>query len=203
MRNFAFIPALLLFCAVARADAPSFDEAVHQTLAHSPEVATAQAHVSYAESKLRLARWGFFRPELRLFAGENAVTGTTKGGVQVSQDMIRFLTLNGDEVRQAARDLLVAQQNLIAARRRVTHQVVEALTRLRRAEDQVQLNADELDDQCTLLALSHSGCASRAGRAKHLLSVPEPLVKAQHAFRQAEQEQWQARVELSQLLGDP
>ncbi len=204
MRFFAGVGALLLFCSVVRADSsPTLEDAVAQALAHSPEVAIAQAHVSYAESKAGSAHWGFFHPEIRVFAGDNAVTGTKKAGVQVSQDLMRFLTFNGDEVRQTQRDLAVARQTLTIARQRVIRQVAEALGRLRLVEDLVQVNAEAVAEQNKLLVLAKSQFDAGTGTTEHLVTLQQALVKARHALGQAEEEQWQARVVLSQLLGGP
>ena len=203
MRIFAGIGALLLLCSVARADGSlTLHEAITRALAHSPEVAIAEENASYAESKLGSARWGFFHPELRVSAGENAFTGTPRAGVQVSQDLVRFLTLNGDEVRQASRDLEIARQRLAIVRQQVIRQVVEALNHLRLSEEGVRVNAEAVSEQKKLFALAQAQFDAGTGSAEHLLSVRQAMARAQHVLRQAEGERWQARIAFSQLLGD-
>jgi len=204
MRRFLFFVGLLLLSCAARADEPrSIDETIAQVLSNSPEVAIAQANVSYAEAKLRSARWGFFHPELRVSAGDNPLTGATRAGVQVSQDLMRLLTLNGDEVRQTNRDLEVARQRMTIAKNQVIHQVVEVLNRLHLLEDLVQVNAEAVAEQNELLAIAAAQFDVGTGNAEHLLSVRQALLRAQHALRHAEGERWQARIGYSQLLGDP
>lgn len=204
MRGFVWVVSLLLLSSVACAEEPgTLEEALARAMAHSPEIAIAQANVDEADAKLRAARWGFFHPELRVYAGDNAFTGATKAGVQVSQDLMRLLTLNRDEVRQADRDLTIAREHLAIARQQITHQVVEARGRLRLAEDAVRLNAGAVADQKKLLAFTRVQFNAGAGTLDQLLTVQQSLARAQHALRQADHEQWQARVALSQLLGEP
>lgn len=204
MRAFPWFLGTLLLASVALADEPpSLDRAIAQAVAHSPEVATATTNVSFAETTLRSARWGFFHPELRVFAGDNAITGTTRAGIQISQDLMRLLTLNGEEVRHAEHELAVARQTLAIIRRRVIRQVTEAWGHLRLTEDSVDVNAEAVAEQTTLLALAQAQFDTGAGPLEHVLSARQALARAQHALRQAEDERWQARVVLSQLLDDP
>jgi len=203
MRELRWLIGLLLLVPVACAEeSGTLDDALAQAVAHSPEIVIAQANVAEADAKLRVARWGFFHPELRVYAGDNALTGTTKAGVQVSQDLMRLLTLNRDEVRQADRDLTIAREHLAIARQQTTHQVVEAWGRLRLTEDAVRLNAGAVADQEKLLAFTRAQFDAGAGTLDQLLTAQQALVRAQHALRQADNEQWQARVALSQLLGE-
>ncbi len=204
MKRFAWVVSLVLVCSVACADEPpSLNDAITRALACNPEVAMAKTNVAYADAKLRSARRGAFHPELRVSAGDNAITGTTRASVQVSQDLMRLLTFNGDEVRQAEHDLAVARQTLAITQQRVIHQVVEAFGHLRMTEDVVQMNAEALDAQCTLLAFANAQFNAGAGTLEHCLSVQQAMVSAQLALRQAEGDHWQAQVVLSQLLGDP
>ena len=204
MRELRWLIGLLLLSSVACAEEPStLEEALAQAVAHSPEIAIAQANVAVADAKLRAARWGFFHPELRVSGGDNPLTGTTRAGVQVSQDLMRLLTLNRDEVRQTDRDLTIAREHLAIARQQITHQVVEAWGRLRLAEDSARLHAGAVADQKNLLAFTRAQFDAGAGTLDQLLAAQQSLARAQHALRQADNERWQACAVLSQLLGEP
>ena len=204
MRGFVWVVGLLIVSSVARADeSRAFEDVLAQAVAHSPEIAIAQANVAEADAKLRAARWGFFHPELRVYAGDNALTGTTKAGVQVSQDLMRLLTLNRDEVRQANRDLAIAREHLAIARQQTTHQVIEAWGRRRLAEDSVRLNAETVANQRKLLVFARAQFDAGAGTLDHLIAARQALARAKHALRQAGQERWQARAALAQLLREP
>ncbi len=203
MRTFACLISVFLVLAPAYAeDLPSFGEAIARALAHSPEVTMAETRVSHAESTLRSAHWGWFHPEVRVFAGDNAINGATRAGIQVSQDVMRLLTLNRDDVRQAEHELTLARQALILTKQQVVHQVYETRTQLERLEHLVAVKAQAVIEHEQLLALAQMQFDAGTVSLDHLLAAKQALAHATHEWLQVQGALRLARVTWAQLVGD-
>ena len=196
-----FISALLMPCAFAD-DMPTLDAAIHKALAHSPEIAIAQARVAQAEAQVRAARRGWFHPEVRVFAGESATTGATRAGIQVSQDLLRLVSLNHDEVQQAESERAIAAQTLVLAQERVIHQVVEALATLKQTTSLVRVHAEAVIEQEQRLALAQAQFEEASGTFEQLLAARHAQIQAQQALEQAQDARHLAHLTVAQLLGD-
>ena len=199
----AILGLLLTLPAAHAEDLSSLDEAIAQALAHSPEVAMAEARVSHAEAQRRSAHWGWFHPEVRVFAGESATSGATRAGIQVSQDVMRLVTLNHDEVRQADHELALARQELILTTQRVVHQVYETRTQRERLHHLVTVKAQAVVEHEHLLALAQTQFDAGAVSLERLLAAKQALAHAQQEWLQAQGELRLAQVTRAQLLGDP
>ena len=181
---------------------PRLDEAIAKTLAHSQEIAIARARVAQTDAHVHAARRGWFHPELRVFAGESATTGTTRAGIQVSQDLLRLLSLNHDEVRQAEHERAVATQTLLLTQERIVHQVSEALAHLEQADVLVRVNAEAVIEQETRLALAQAQFDDATGTLEQLLAVRHAHVHAQQELAQSQDALRLARLTVAQLLGN-
>ena len=178
------------------------DADVQRALAHSPEVAIAQARVQEAEDALRSARRGWFHPQVSVYAGESAATGATRGGIQISQDVGRLFTLNRDEVRQTDHRLLIAKQELLHAQQAVIRQVYEATLRVRLLEQQIAQRRQTVAAREQVVALTQTQFTAGAVSLERLLTVQQALAQAQQELRQTENELQQVRTVLTQLVGD-
>ena len=204
MKRWGLLLSVLVVAPWVSADEQrSLDEAITRALAHSPEVAMAHARVSYAESQARAARWGWFHPEVRVYAGENAVNGANRAGIQVSQDVMRLLTLNRAEVRQATHELFIAQQELTLAQQRLIQQVCESLARVQAMEEAMRVKAPAVTQRDTLLTLAQAQFDDGSGSLEALLAARQARAQAERELLQTQADLLTARVGLAQLLGDP
>ena len=196
---------LLTLGAVSAAarDVPSRDEAVALALAHSPEIAIARTRVAQAEARVRAARRDWFHPEVRVVAGENAMTGTTRAGIQISQDLIRLVSFNHDEVQQAESERAIAAQTLVLTQERVIHQVIEALATLKQATSLVRVRAEAVIEQEQRLVLATAQFEDASGTFAQLLSARHAQTQAQQALEQAQDARRLARLTVAQWLGEP
>ena len=162
----------------------------------------AQARVSHAQAQLRSAHWGWFHPEVRVFAGDNAINGATRAGVQISQDVMRLVTLNHDDVRQAERDFTIAQQELTLARQRVIHQVYDTWAQFDRLNHLVTVKAQAVVEHEQLLALAKTQFDAGTVSLEHLLTAKHALAQATQELLQAQGELRLAQVTFAQLIGE-
>ena len=179
------------------------DADIQRALAHSQEVAIAQARVAAAEDALRSAKHGWFRPQISVYAGESAATGATRAGIQVSQDIDRLLTRNRDEVRQAEHRLTIAQQELTRMEQSVTREVCDARRRVQLLERVVALKAQAVQSRAAIVSLAQTQFDHGAVSLERLLSAKQAAAQAQQELWQTRGDVQQARVALAQLLGDP
>ncbi len=186
-----------------REELPPLGEAIARAFAHNPEVAIADARVAHAEAKLRAARRGWFQPEVRVYAGGNALTGSNRVGLPVSQDLVRLLTLNHDEVQQATHELTLARQELTHTQEALIRQVHEARLTLQRAERLVGLRAQAVLQREQLLVLARATFENGSSPLEQLLAATQAHTQAEDDLWQAQGELHHARVVWAQLLGDP
>jgi len=199
MKRLAFL--LIVLCVATPLHAEDAD--IQRALAHSPEVAIAQARVQEAEDALRAAKRGWFHPQVSVYAGESAFTGATRAGIQVSQDIDRLLTLNRDEVRQAAHRLTMAQQELLRAQQTVIRQLSEAHLRVRTLARVVAIKTQTATAREQVVTLTRTQFTAGAIPLERLLAAQQSLADVQQALWQAQSELQQARVVLAQWLGEP
>ena len=182
---------------------PPLDEAITRALAHSPDVAMAHARVSYAEAQVRAARHRWFQPQVSVYAGDSVFTGTMRGGMQVTQDLDRLLTLNRDEVRQAEHGLILAQQELTLTQERLVRQVRETRTTLQRLDALTHWRAQAVLQREQLYRLTQTQFEVGAVPLEHLLATQHELAQAEQGFVEAQLDLRNAQVAVAQLLGDP
>lgn len=182
---------------------PPLDQAITRALAHSPEAAIAQERVAFAEAHVRAARHGWFRPDVRVSAGDNAITGTTRLGLQLGQDLMRLLSGNREAVQQAEHELAIARQALTLAQHRLIQQVCEARTHLQQLDDRLILNMRTLDERAARLVLANVQFNAATGTWEQVLSAQHALAQTDHELLQTQRELHLARVTFSQLLGEP
>ena len=203
MRTRAFVLGLcFIMPTVCAEDFPSLDESIAKALAHSPEVAMAQARVAYAETQLRGAQHDWFHPDVRVFAGDNAITGATRAGIQLGQDLMRFLTGNREAVQKADYELTIARQALAVTQQRVIYQVCETRAQLERMNDLLALRMRAVDEHATRLALANTAFNAATGTWEQVLSAQHALAQAYHELRQTQRELHLARITFAQLLGE-
>ena len=162
----------------------------------------AQARVSHAEAQLHSAHWGWFHPEVRVFAGESATSGATRAGIQVSQDVMQLVTLNHDEVRQADHELTIARQELTLAKQRVIHHVYETQAQLERLHHLAIVKAQAVVEHEHLLVLAQTQFDIGAVSLEHLLAAKQALAHATQELLQTQGELRMAQVTCAQLLGE-
>jgi outer membrane protein TolC len=187
----------------AEAQLPTLDDAIAQALTHSPEVAMAQARVAYAEAQVRAAHHGWFHPDVRVSAGDNAITGSTRLGLQLGQDLMRLLTGNREAVQQAEHELMMARQQLTITQHRLIQRVCEVRAHLQQLEDVLTLNMRTVDEQAARLALANIQFDAATGTWEQVLSAQHALAQAEHELLQTQREQYLARVTFAQLVGAP
>ena len=163
----------------------------------------AEARVSHTEAQLRSARWGWFHPEVRVFAGDNAINGATRAGIQVSQDVMQLLTLNHDEVRKAEHELTLARHELTLTKDKLIRQVSETRLRLQRLEQAARLNGQLLAHHEALVVLAQTEFEQGSAPLAQVLTAQDALIQAQQALSQTQAELQNVRVVWAQLLGDP
>ena len=203
LASFISVLLVLLLMSTAHAqESPSLDDAIARALAHSSEVAMAEAKVSYTEAQVRAARRGWFRPQVSVFAGDSVVTAKMRAGIQVTQDLDRLLTLNRDEVRQAEHALILAQQELILAKERVTRQVSDAHLQLQHLDQLIHRRAQTVMDRDTIYHLVQTQFEVGAVPLEHLLATQEALASAEQRLLEAQLELSKAEFAFAQLLGD-
>lgn len=203
MKRAVLLVGYVLLMPIAFAEElPPLGEAISGALAHSPEVAMAEARVLHAEAQLRSSRWGWFHPEMRVFAGNSAIEGAARAGVQVSHDVMRLLTLNHDEVSQADHELTLARQGLVAAKERVVRQVAEARMQLEQSENLVALKAQGAAQRQELLALTQTEFDAGTVSLDQLLAARYALAEALQELLQAQGERHLAQLTWDQLLGE-
>lgn len=195
---------LLFFTSIAQADElPSLGEVISRALAHSPDVAMAQARVSHAQANIRSARQGWFHPELRVFAGESAITGTARAGIQVSHDLMRLLTLNRDEVREAEHDRTLAQYELTRVIAQVSRQAADAWSQLHMCEQTLAFKQQTVAHQATIVTLTKTQFDESAVSLEQLIHTQEALAHANEELVRTQADEAHAHLALAQLLGEP
>ena len=182
---------------------PMLDEALRRAFIHSPEITMADAKVSYAESQVRAAKHGWFRPQVSVYAGDNVLTGTMRGGIQVTQDLDRLLTLNRDEVRQAQHALLLARQELALTKARVTRQVHDTWTTYQRLESLTHLRAQAVIQRERVYLLTQTQFDVGAVSLEPLLTTQQALLQAEQGLFEAQLDLGNAHAAFAQLIGEP
>ena len=180
----------------------SLDEAIARALAHSPEVAMAEAKVAQADAQLRSAKHGWFRPQVSVYAGDSIFSGTMRGGIQVTQDLDRLLTLNRDEVRQAHHALLLARQELILAKERVVRHTQEAWATSQRLDALTHRRAQAVWRREQLYHLTQTPFEVGAVSLDHLLGTQQALAQAEQDLLEAQLALRTAQGAFAQLLGE-
>ena len=203
MRLLPLLISVLLAPQAFAVERPALDEAVHKALAHSPDVTIARARVAQAEAQVRAARRGWFHPEVRVFAGESATTGATRAGIQVSQDLLRLVSLNHDEVQQAESECAIASQTLLLTQARVIHQVSEALATLQQATSLVRVSTETVMEEEQRLVLAKARFEDTSGTFEQLLAARHAQTRAQQELECAQESCRLARLTVEQLLGNP
>ena len=204
MTGRALVLSVLIIAPWASADELlSLNDAIDRALAHSPEIAMAQARVAYAEAHVRAAHHGWFHPDVRVYAGDNAITGSTRLGLQLGQDLMRLLTGNREAVQQAEHELMMARQELTITQHRLIQQVCEVRAHLQQLEDVLTLNMRTVDEQAARLALANIQFDAATGTWEQVLSAQHALAQAEHEWLQAQRELHLARVTFAQLVGEP
>ena len=202
-RATALISCLLLMPSAFAENLPTLNEAIGRALTYSPEIAMAEARVSYAEDRVRAAHWGWFHPEVHVYAGESVVTGTNRAGIQVSQDVMRLITLNGDEVHKAQHDLLVAQQELSLTKDKLTQQVSDTRLRLQRLEQTVRFQMQLVAHHDALVILAKTQFEQGSIPFAQILAAQDVLIQSQQTLSQTQAELHNTWMTWAQLIGEP
>ena len=132
-----------------------------------------------------------------------SINGSNRIGLQVSQDLVRLLTLNHDEVQQATHELTLARQELTHTQEALIRQVHEARLTLQRAERLVGLRAQAVLQREQLLVLARATFENGSSPLEQLLAATQAHTQAEDDLWQAQGELHHARVVWAQLLGDP
>lgn len=178
-------------------------EAISRALTHSPDVAMAEARLAQADARLRSARRGWFHPEVRVYAGDGVFTGTPRAGLQISHDVMRLLTLNGDDVRTAQHDLSIARHALTLAKDALIRRVSDTRLHLQRLEQTAQLQSQLVAHHDALVILAKTQFEQGSISLSQLLAAQDALLQAQQSRSQTQAEFQSMRVAWAQLLGDP
>ena len=185
------------------AEATSMEDAIVRALAHSPEVAIADEKVTHTEAQLRSAKHGWFHPQVSVYAGDNVLTGTMRGGIQVTQDLDQLLTLNRDEVRQAQHALLLARQELALTKNRVVRQVHETWTTCQRLEALTHLRAQAVIQHERVYLLTQTQFDVGAVSLEQLLTTQQALLQAEQGLFEVQLDLGNAHMAFAQLVGSP